>query len=209
VIARAHHLNDERLLDRYLAERAGEMPDPPVAEHLADCEECGLRYDELGRFLDDLRAEGDADTDAIFTAERMRVQHQQIAGRLEHVGRAARVISFPGRLVSRHIRRSTGHGVPRWTYAAAAAAAALVLGVGLGTWYDSGWRTVPRPHQFSAQRPTSVAPVATSGAKPVPDAAADEAFLTDLELALERPRTRELQPFDALTPHVREVADKR
>jgi len=35
--------------------------------------------------------------------------------------------------------------------------------------------------------------------------ASDEAFLSDLEVALERPHTSELQPFDALTPHVREV----
>jgi hypothetical protein len=52
-------------------------------------------------------------------------------------------------------------------------------------------------------------PIATDGAQPAPDPAADEAFLSDLELALERPRTRELQPFDALTPHVRDIADKR
>jgi hypothetical protein len=39
--------------------------------------------------------------------------------------------------------------------------------------------------------------------------AADDAFLSELELALERPHTRELVAFDALTPHVREVRDKR
>ena len=37
----------------------------------------------------------------------------------------------------------------------------------------------------------------------------DAAFLSDLELALERPHTRELQAFDALTPHVREIRDER
>ena len=57
--------------------------------------------------------------------------------------------------------------------------------------------------------PVRLAPVATDGAKPTPDATADDdAFLSDLEMALERPRTRELQPFDALTPHVREIADR-
>jgi hypothetical protein len=33
----------------------------------------------------------------------------------------------------------------------------------------------------------------------------DDAFLMQLEFALERPHTQELQPFDALTPHVRPV----
>jgi hypothetical protein len=37
----------------------------------------------------------------------------------------------------------------------------------------------------------------------------DAEFLSDLELALERPHTRELQAFDALTPHVREIRDQR
>ena len=36
----------------------------------------------------------------------------------------------------------------------------------------------------------------------------DDAFLLDLELALQRPNTRELEPFDALTPHVREIYNR-
>jgi hypothetical protein len=51
-------------------------------------------------------------------------------------------------------------------------------------------------------------PVATQGREPV-DVAADDAFLSELELALERPHTRELLAFDALTPHVREIRDQR
>ena len=37
------------------------------------------------------------------------------------------------------------------------------------------------------------------------DSIDDDAFLMQLEFALERPHTQELQPFDALTPHVREI----
>ena len=37
---------------------------------------------------------------------------------------------------------------------------------------------------------------------------ADDAFFSDLEVALERPHTRELIAFDALTPHVREVTTR-
>jgi hypothetical protein len=39
----------------------------------------------------------------------------------------------------------------------------------------------------------------------VSDSIDDDAFLMQLEFALERPHTQELQPFDALTPHVRPV----
>jgi hypothetical protein len=38
----------------------------------------------------------------------------------------------------------------------------------------------------------------------VPDAPDDDTFLMELDLALERPHTRELLPLDALTPHARD-----
>ena len=41
------------------------------------------------------------------------------------------------------------------------------------------------------------------------DGAADDVFLSELEFALDRPRTRELVAFDAFTPHVREIRDIR
>ncbi|HKB13537.1 MAG TPA: hypothetical protein VKD69_22880, partial [Vicinamibacterales bacterium] len=100
---RAHHLHDEKLLDCYLTERAGDGMDPPSAEHLADCGVCSGRYAELSAFMDGLRRDGDADADIVFTAERLRAQQQQIARRIEHVGHPARVISFPSRLVRRTI----------------------------------------------------------------------------------------------------------
>jgi hypothetical protein len=35
----------------------------------------------------------------------------------------------------------------------------------------------------------------------------DDMFMSDLEAVLDRPQTRELVAFDALTPHVREIRD--
>jgi anti-sigma factor RsiW len=204
VIVRAPHLRDDRLFDYYLAERAGDIVDPPVAEHLGDCDACGARYAELVRTMDAVRAEADAETDEIFTPERLRAQQQQIARRLEHVGRAARVISFPGRLVSRHMNGSAARGVTQWVYAAAAAG--LVIGVGLGSFYNPEWRSAHRTRPVATGPEIILAPntaVATRGTGPAVEAS-DEAFLSDLEVALERPHTSELQPFDALTPHVRE-----
>jgi hypothetical protein len=224
VIGRAHHrerhLREERLVDCYVAERRREPIDPPVAEHLADCHECNTRYAELVRFLDRLREEAEAETDEIFTPERLGAQQQQIAKRLEQVGRLARVISFPRQIVGRRMSPSAA-GLTRWIYVAAAAG--LVVGVGLGAAYQSEWRAferIPRAplgirqttgrqsttHQSGALHQGPFVPIATGGDSPVPDAS-DDAFLSDLDLALERPRTRELQPFDAFTPHVREVRD--
>jgi hypothetical protein len=210
VIHRAHHLHEERLFDSYMAERNGEPIDPPVAEHLADCASCGTRYADLMAFMDTLRRDGNAEADAIFTPERLRIQQRQIARRIAHVGRPTRVLRFPGRLVRRTIDASTSRTAPRWV--AAAVAAGLFLGVAVGASFQ--WRSQRQSRQtvFAADsgsarapRPT---PVAARGSSPA-DVASDDVFLSDLEIALERPHTRELLAFDALTPHVREISDQR
>jgi hypothetical protein len=216
VIFRARHLRDDRLFDCYAAERSGETPDLRAAEHLADCSDCNARYAEIARFMDALRAEGQAEADEIFTADRLRAQQQAIARRLEHVGRPARVISFPGSPAGRTIVSTTARVAPRWI--AAAAAAGLFVGAGLGMSYEwerggfgAGFRAgsgAGSGLSRTLQGRPRLAPVATGGTSQT-DVAADEAFLSDLEVALDRPRTSELRAFDALTPHVREIKDVR
>jgi hypothetical protein len=163
-----------------------------------------------------LRREGEAEADAVFTAERLRVQQQHIARRLAHVNRPARVLSFPGQFVRRTIHASTSRTAPRWM--AAAAAAGLFIGVAVGASYERGSlargpigssaspRLIARDAETA--RSSRLTPVTPRGSNPT-DIAADDAFLSDLEVALERPHTRELQAFDALTPHVREIRDQR
>jgi len=202
----AHHLHDDRLFECYLTEHGGDAIDPPAAEHLADCQACSVRYAELTRFMDTLRRDGDADADAVFTPERLRAQQQQIARRIEHVGRPARIISFPSQIVRRTIGASRSRTAPRWV--AAAAAAGLFVGVALGASYEWNVRSVPASSYGVRDLSTRIAPVATRGESPA-EIANDDAFLSDLELALERPHTRELRAFDAFTPHVREVQDQR
>jgi len=193
----AAQLPEERLFDCYLAQRNGETVDPPAADHLADCGGCAARYADLAAFMDGLRTDCASDADAVFTPERLREQQEQIARRLEHVGRQARVISFPGQLVRRTMAVPGSHNAPRWV--AAAAAAGLFVGVAVGAGYRFG--SHPRLVEQTLARQ---APVATHAVNPA-QLSADDAFLSDLEVALERPHTRELIAFDALTPHVREV----
>ncbi len=204
---RVYHLQEERLFDSYLAERGGEAIDPPAAEHLTDCPVCATRYAELAAFMDALRRDGDAEADAIFTPERLRLQQQQILKRLALVGRPARVLSFPGRIVRRTIDASAARTAPRWV--AAAAAAGLFVGVAVGAAFQ--WSGQPPSRQRSVAdtgRSQRLTPIATRGTGTA-DVADDDAFLSDLEIALDRPHTRELQAFDALTPHVREIRDQR
>ena len=197
---RQAHLPEERLFDCYLAQRNGESIDPPCADHLADCAACAARYADLAGFMDGLREEGAAEADAVFTPERLRDQQLQIVKRLEHVGRQARVISFPGKLVRRTMTAPGSHGAPRWV--AAAAAAGLFVGVAVGAGYRFGAH--PRGIETTLAR---TAPPVTHSLNQV-QLSADDLFLSDLEVALERPHTRELIAFDALTPHVREVTTR-
>ena len=209
----ARHLPEDGLFECYLAEHCGESLEPPAAEHLTDCAECRARYGDLRRFMDALRTEADSELDEIFPAERQRAQQQQIARRVEHLGHHARVISFPG--------RQPGQPAPVAPIASprvahhwlgVAAAAGLVIGVGLGTTYYS--QAPARDQQIISQSIVTAAavelPAPVAGPELVPDlvSSINEQFLSELELALERPHTSELVALDELTPHVREVRVK-
>ena len=199
----SRHAAEQQMYDCYYAERTGESIDPRVAEHLADCAACSARYATLARLLDEVRDAGVADADAYFTADRLRAQEHQIARRLEFAAHPARVLSFPGHAASRPAATAP-RVAPRWV--AAAAAAGLFIGVAAGVSYEWEWRAQPR--QTLASSSSRLAPVATRGTGAV-DVAADDAFLSELEAALERPHLRELVAYDALTPHVREVTAQR
>jgi hypothetical protein len=198
-VSRTRHLPEERLVDCYVAERAGEPLDPPTAEHLVDCAECAARYGRWADLMDELRDEAEAEVDATFTPERLMHQQQQIARRLEHLGHIARVISFPGRLAAGpHARSGGSRTVPRWT--AAAAAAGLFIGVSAGMFFDRATGRLSAPPIASAR---VVSPAAAPATPPLPD---DDTFLSEIDLALGGPRNRDLAPLDALTPRVHEIA---
>jgi hypothetical protein len=200
VTGRARHLHEDHLFECYIAERSGESVDQPAADHLSECHDCGVRYGELSRFMDGLRAQAEEETDTVFTPEQLRLQQQHIARRLEHLGHPARVLSFPVRLVHRHLTRHASRIAPRW--AIAAAAAGLLVGVGAGVVFDSRARVMPAP--MTIARPARVEPqaVAVSSPGPVID---DDAFLSEIEAAIGESNNQELLPFDALTPRVQEI----
>jgi anti-sigma factor RsiW len=204
---RARHLREHQLLDCYLAIREGEPVNPLLGEHLTDCAECATRYADLTRFMDAVRADGDAEVDTLFSAERLRAQQREIARKIEHVARPARVISFPGQAVPRTLVGSASRMAPRW--AAAAAAAGLFIGIAVGASYEWDSRATVAARYATTREPADRAnrAAANPSARPalVSDHSEDDAFLSELELALDRPRTRELMAVDAFTPHVRET----
>jgi len=206
VIGRGHHLNDDRLVECYFAGHAGNPIERAVTDHLAGCADCQARATELTEFLNGVRADGDAAADEVFTLERLRQQHDQILRRIEHLHHPARVLSFPSR-VTRRISNGARRVTPRWL--AAAAAAGLFVGAVGGRLIPGTERALPGVHVGSTLvAPPRLAPASASQttlSATIVDPSDDAAFLKELELALERTHPRELQPFDALTPHVREV----
>lgn len=207
MIFRARHLQEDRLFECYLAEQGGGPIEPPAAEHLTDCAECSARYADLLRFMDGLRTEADSELDEIFPPERQRAQQQHIARRVEHLGHHARVISFPGHPLGQPAPSASSRVAHRWI-SSVAAAAGLFIGIGLGSLYYS--QAPAGEQQTAASRNIAApaeAPAPAAAPARVPELVSDvnEQFLSELELALERPHTRELVALDELTPHVRDV----
>lgn len=198
------HLKEDQLLECYVAGRAGEAVNPRLAEHLDTCAACADQFQELAGLLEEVRTEGVAEADAAFGPEAMARQQHQIARRLEHSYRSARVIAFPGRETSPAAPRP-GFVTARWL--AAAAAAGLFIGVAVGGYlgperFGAGRTAAPT---MAVQRTSPSPAVRVNSAQPTAAAVDDDAFLMELELALARPQPRELAAFDALTPHVRDI----
>ena len=196
------HVKDAHLLDSYYAERAGDTIDPRIADHLSECPVCSGRYADVARVLEEVRTEGTAQADAVFTTDRLRAQRQQVLRRLEHANHPARVITFPGQGAARG--SATPRLLSRWV--AAAAAAGLFVGVAVGASYQ--WESHSRADRGRLNTGSRLTPVSTNGTEPA-NVAADDAFLSELDAALARPRTRELLAYDALTPHVRSVREQQ
>jgi hypothetical protein len=158
----------------------------------------------LTQFMETLRTEASAEADEIFTADKLRVQRQLIARKLEHLGHPARVIHFPGRQAGHRIGVAAPRPTRRWV--AAAAAAGLFVGIGTGLWLD--WERAPdgRSGGVIARQTLLTSPASHRAVEIArPDPSEDNRFLTEIELAGDRPHIRELLAVDELTPHVREV----
>jgi len=208
VTFRHHHLNEDRLFECYLTLRQGDTLDPRHADHLADCAACAAQYTEIVSFMNEVNAAAVADTEAVFTAERLQAQRQSIGRRLEHVGRPARVLSFPRSMRVVRLHASSGHSPSRWV--TGAAAAGLFIGVALGASFHRNQPVVNAPAAIVTPAATQPVAVATDGLRTASsDVAADDAFLSELEISADRPRTRELMAVDTLTPHVREISAVR
>jgi hypothetical protein len=207
--AHTPHLADARLLACCLFEGdTGHLLPAEVdaIAHLKRCGQCRRRLDRIRWQVDVLRDEERARVDALFSAEHLESQRAQILRRLEHIGRHARVITFPA-----GGRRQPDAGrvaAVRMRWVAAAAAAGLAVGLGLGALMNfqiASPSSSPARQAVAARAPdVHINPVA----KLSDPSFSDEAFLSEIDQALGR-RAAELEALDALTPHVRDTMARR
>ena len=182
VVLRGGHLSDRALVGVCMT---GERP-----AHMDRCDICAERAIALGRWLDDVRALGEADIDAVFPAERLAAQQAQIMRRLEQLDQPARVIAFP-----RHLRldgqAEHGHRVSA-SWVAVAAAAGLVLGV-IGSQVSARFTSSPAAKTATAQLATAA-----------PAAAVDAARVAQINQIDQDDADRQylgnLSPLDHITP---------
>ena len=198
---RARHLHEDRLYECYLAARGDGVVDPPVAEHLADCTACQGRYADLSRIMDNVRQSADEATSALFGEERLEAQRTQIARRLEQLGHAARILSFPARVEPGDDARPQGVVASGWLVASAAAG--LLLGIGLTSLYDIEFH---HPTVATSAQAVVATPAPTPAAVPAASAIDDDVFLSRVDEAINRSRNRALEPFQTLTPTYREIS---
>jgi hypothetical protein len=202
------HLSEDRLVDFYLRQRAGDGPDlvrsAVVRAHLSACERCTRQYSEIAGLLDATHEEAAARADEQFPESRLSAQFDRIMRRIDHLGRPGQVISFPLARRAPQVVETAAGGTRRWV--AAAAVASLLVGFAAG-------RLVTRSElrtstSIASAAHTSVPRVTNSPAPTARHASADDAFvsldLSEIDLA-DNDRPVVLQAYDALTPTVQEV----
>ncbi len=178
----------------------GDLVSPELREHLERCSLCDHRLAALVGFRDELHSTLLAAADKAQTPGRLLAQRQRIARRLERLGTGpAHVFRFPSTL---RVARGT-HVRHRWV--AAAALGGLLIGLGAERvlqWPGTSQVQMAMGTTAAGQavRPFSAPPTSRS------TNAAEEAFLDELEAALETPRVTELQTIDAWTPRVLDVS---
>ena len=187
----SRHLDDAALAELWTASAGG--PHEAITDpHLEECADCRVRFSAFASWMQDLRDDAIAETDAVFTKERLAAQQAQIFKRLEASERPARVIAFP-RFSGTGITRPSIH---RWV--TAAAAAGLLVGLGLGQLMDLRHVMNPRDSRIAAPVQT-----ANSGARgpvsPVKAPVSDDASLQDLDVP-DTPQYDAVRGFDTLTP---------
>lgn len=192
-VTQRSHLSDDRLIEVSMG-----APAATAAEevHLAACEACGTRRSRLSSLLGEVSAAAAADSDAVFSDDRLAAQHARILHRIEQDGRPARVLAFPAASTS-EVRPLRRRPVGRWI--AGAAAAGLAVGL-LAGHLAHELPSLGRPAKGPAVRSAIARPTTQPAVRAVSASMNDEQLLGEIENALDGPQLAVLQPLNDLTP---------
>lgn len=188
------HLSDDQLMESYVL--------ACDHQHLAECDQCRARFDDLARALEQIREDAVREADAVFTNERLHEQRDRILRRLERQGHPAEVLLFPGHSAQHPVVRRVLGPARRWV--AGAAAAGLAAGLFLGFAMDR--RASSGAASRLLQAPAGAETIAH--ARYVADSR-DEQILMEIEDALDGPRrVLELRAIDVMTtpPELQEAS---
>lgn len=187
------HLSDDQLAETCF----GDVLEPSVGAHLADCEHCRQRQAEVVRLLDGVATAAAVEADGVFSESWLGRQRARILQRIDHDGRPARVIAFPA---SPYREAAVRHTRPAARLVAAGVAAGLAIGLLTG-------HLVSRPRARSTEVSAQLSAI-NSGRptiRPVSTLSADDEFLGQVELAGGSGGPEALRPLDALTPRAWDV----
>jgi hypothetical protein len=201
---REEHIPLDRLTALAFIVRAPEDPSPESAKehvafaHISRCDACAGEFARLISEAEGLREVAFAQADDVFDDAMLDAQRTRILDRLAHLGKAARVLSFPRR-TREAVMPVSGNG-RRWI--SVAAAAGLIIGLVAGQmlhFLPSNSRPL-RDDGVSMQavdRPTGGGIIPASATMPV---LTDDELMEEVEAAVQLRRANSLRAIDALTP---------
>jgi hypothetical protein len=203
------HVREHVLADAAIQLMNGEVPafGKSVQSHLEHCDRCAARLEELRAIMATEREDAIATADAAFPESRLRVQRSSILSRLAEARAGSRVLAFPTLPSTRTWMARRDRPAMRWL--AGAAAAGLLIGLGAGQALFTGHKL--RFHSTTAA-PTTAGNWTpprwiNTGSTETPHiervtGASEEAFLSDMELVLNKRRNAAMRALDeSLAPN--------
>jgi hypothetical protein len=209
------HVREHVLANAAIQLMNGESPDltPSAQAHLEHCDRCAARLGELRDIMSTEREDVMAAADAAFPESRLREQRVSILARLEQASAGSRVLHFPTFPATRSWMARRDRPAMRWL--AGAAAAGLLVGLGAGQAAFTG-------HQLKFHQTATPSKVANgapawrnTGNVDTPHIerltpASEEAFLSDMELVLNKRKNAALRALDEqLAPNDKDRRSRR
>jgi hypothetical protein len=210
------HVREHVLANAAIQLMNGDSPEltPSAQAHLERCDACAARLDELRDIMSTEREDAIAAADAAFPEERLRAQRTSILARLEQARAGSRVLHFPTVAATRTWMAGRNRPAMRWL--AGAAAAGLLVGLGAGqaafTGHQLRFHNSATPSTSANWTPASWRSATPADAPHIErlTPASEEAFLSDMELVLNKRRNAVQRALDEqLAPNDKDRRSRR